>query len=520
MNPSFILPLPSTEPQQQAVLQQVVNHTQAGLLLARPVRDEQGGITDFRYVLTNEYNARITGRSVEEMTGALVNDLFPGWQNSDLFRRYVDVVETGEAQRFTFPYESFGIRGWFDGSFTRVDGCILYTYTDVTAIKEAELAQQRQAELLERVINATLTAIVVHESVYNEAGEIVDFRLTQLNQMAADLLRTPIETIQNQLLSRYFPGVQQTPVFEKYRQVILTGNPTRFELPFRNRWYDLSVTRFGDGLVVVVQDITHMHQYRQQLELANHELKRSNESLQSFAFIASHDLQEPLRKITSFADILQHQHPEQFDAGTTDIIRRMGESAERMRRLIQDLLAYSQVETQSDAYGKVNLTKLIQEVVEEDLWDAIDKSKAELHYSNLPTLKAAPIQMRRLFQNLIGNAIKFSQKGQTPVVSISSRRVNRSEVPAGLLSPVVARSDKPNQHLFHEISVADNGIGFEKKYAERIFQVFQRLHGKAQYTGSGIGLAICQKIVERHRGAIIADSELGKGSVFKVYIPE
>ncbi len=518
--PTSSIPLANlSDSQQSAVLQQVVNNTQAGLLLARPIRNEQGQIIDFQYVLTNEYNARITGRSVADMTGALVNDLFPGWQDSDLFRQYVVVVETGQTQRLTFPYEAYGMKGWFDGSFSVVDDCILYTYVDVTSLKEAELAQQQQAELLERVMNATLTGIVVHEPVHNETGELIDFRLTQLNQMAADLLGSSIEKIQNRLLSRYFPGVQDTPLFEKYRRVIQTGKPTRVELPGNDRWYELSVNRFGTGLVIVVQDVTYMHQHRQQLEQANHELKRSNESLNSFAYIASHDLQEPLRKISSFADVLHTRHAGQFDAETTDIIQRINGSAERMRLLISDLLTYAQVETHQDSFTTVNLTTLIRELTEEELWAVLHKSKAELRLTDLPTLRANPVQMRQLFQNLISNAVKFSQKDRTPVISIDSRPLSRAEVPAGLLAPVTPGKTNPISDHFIEITVMDNGIGFDEKYAPRIFQVFQRLNGRNQYSGSGIGLAICQKIVEHHKGAITANSTPGEGSTFRVYLP-
>lgn len=511
---------PETQPHQSlAVLQQVIDHTQAGLLFARPIRNEAGQVVDFRYILTNEYNARVTRKSVAEMTGALVADLFPDWQDSDLFRMYVEVIETGQTRRLTFPYEAFEVKGWFDGTFTCIDDCLLYTYTDVTALKEAELMQQRQAELLERVMNATLTGIVVHESVYNEAGELIDFRLTQLNQMAADLLGGSIESIQNQLLSRYFPGVQHTPVFENYRKVLQTGQPARFELPYRKGWYDLSVTRLGSDLVIVVQEITHMHVHQQQLERANHELKRSNESLKSFAYIASHDLQEPLRKMISFTDILHTSHAGQFDTETTDIIRRINESAERMRMLIHDLLTYSQVEVAADSFQSVSLQPLIQELADVELWGAIQKTGAQLTMVDLPTVLADPVQMRQLFQNLISNAIKFGQPDQTSIVTVSSRQVSRSEIPAGLLMPVMPINQPTPVDQFCEISVTDNGIGFEEKYLDRIFQIFQRLHGRNKYPGSGIGLAICQRIVERHGGAITATSQPAKGSTFQIYLP-
>ena len=505
--------------QQNAIYQQVIDNIQAGLLLARPIRDERKEIVDFQYVLTNEYNAHTTGRSVAEMTGSRIGDLFPDWQNSDLFRLYVEAVETKQPKRLTFLYEDYGIKGWFDGSFTCVDGCILYTYTNVTAFKEAEQSQQQNADLLEQVMNMTPAAIVMNQSIRNEAGEIVDLRMMKLNQMAADVLQNPIERIQYRRISRYMPGSLETPLFEQCRQVILTGVPSRVEVPWAGRWYDFSVARFGDGIVLAAQDITSMHQYQHQLELANIELKHTNENLQSFAFIASHDLQEPLRKIISFSDILMTQYDGQFDAYATDVVKRINASGSRMRLLIQDLLAYSQVETRQDSFVPVNITSLIQELQEHELWETIHQRKAQIHLGELPMLIADQLQMRQLFQNLLSNAIKFCPNDVTPVITAGSRLINRAHIPAGLMPTAQSEKGKSGSSWFAEISITDNGIGFDEKYLDRIFQVFQRLHGRSEFTGSGIGLAICQKIVERHGGAITASSQPGKGSIFRVYLP-
>lgn len=504
---------------QNTIYQQVIDNTQAGLVLARPIRDEYHQIIDFQYVLTNEYNARTTGWSVAEMTGALVGDLFPDWQESDLFRRYVDAVETKQPSRITFFYESYGMKGWFDGSFSCVDGCILYTYIDVTAYKEAELVQQQNADLLEQVMNMTPAAIVMNKSIRNEAGEIIDLRMMKLNQMAADILQNPIEKIQFRRISKYMPGSLETPLFEQCKQVIETGIPRRLEVPWADRWYDFSVARFGDGIVLAAQDSTPMHQYQHQLERANIELKRSNENLQSFAFVASHDLQEPLRKIISFSDILATQHASQFDAATADIVYRINASASRMRLLIQDLLAYSQVETHQDSFVPVTISSLIQELQEHELWETIHQRKAQIQLGKLPVIMADLLQMRQLFQNLLSNAIKFCPTDTTPVITVSSRLIERSNVPAGLLLPAKSGKAKPANSWFSEISIADNGIGFDEKYLDRIFQVFQRLNGRSQYAGSGIGLAISYKIVERHGGAITASSQPGKGSTFQIYLP-
>ncbi|WP_080054683.1 sensor histidine kinase [Spirosoma aerolatum] len=504
---------------QDTIYQQVVDNTQAGLLLARPIRNEQAEIIDFQYILTNEYNARTTGRSVAEMTGALVGDLFPGWQHSDLFRHYVEAVETQQPKRIVFFYEQYGMKGWFDGSFTCVDGCILYTYTDVTAYKEAELEQQQNVALLEQVMNMTPAAIVLNQSIRDESGEIIDLRMMKLNQMAADILQNPIEKIQFRRVSRYIAGSIETPLFEQCRQVIKTGVPIRMEVPWAGRWYDFSVVRFGDGVVLAAQDITPTHQYREELELTNIELKRSNENLQSFAFVASHDLQEPLRKIISFSDMLATQYADQFNAEPTDIVRRINTSAIRMRLLIHDLLAYSQVQTRQDSFKSVNIASLIQELQEHELWETIYQRKAEIHVGELPLVMADQSQMRQLFQNLLSNAIKFCAGDIIPVVSISSRLVDRADIPLGLMASATSVKTKSSTTRFAEISIADNGIGFDMKYLDRIFQVFQRLHGRSEFTGSGIGLAICHKIVERHGGTITASSQPGKGSTFRVYLP-
>jgi len=501
------------------ILKQVVDNMQAGLVLARPIRNEHHQIIDFQFILTNDYNARITGQTIEKMTGSRINDLFPGWQNSELFRHFTEAVETNQAKRITFSYDEFGMKGWFDGTFSCIEGCIMYTYSDVTPLKEAEMAQQQQAALLEQVMNTTPASIVVHQSIRNDAGAIVDFRMTQLNQVAADLLQSSIDKVQFRRISTYFPGLVDTPLFRAYKQVVKTGKSTRMDVPWDDRWFDFSVARFGDGIVVAVQDITAVRTYRQQLEQTNLDLQRSNENLESFAYIASHDLQEPLRKLTSFANLLHTQYANQFNTDVTDIIRRMNASALRMRLLIQDVLAYARIGKQQEQARAVDLTQLFNELAAEELWSSMYQSKAILTIGELPTVLAEPTQMRQLFQNLLANAVKFCPKGITPTITITSRVITSEKLPPGSISDKRTPGQKPPIAYFHEISVHDNGIGFDQKYTDRIFQIFQRLNGRNRYEGSGIGLAICQKIVEQHDGAITASSKSGEGSTFRVYLP-
>ncbi|MEM7726437.1 MAG: PAS domain-containing protein [Cyanobacteria bacterium P01_A01_bin.45] len=230
------------------------------------------------------------------------------------------------------------------------------------------------------------------------------------------------------------------------------------------------------------------------------ELAASNEELQQFAFIASHDLQEPLRKIKAFGDRLHSTCNEALSEQGRDYLSRMQNASSRMQTLIDDLLILSRVTTRAQPLRPVNLTQIVEEVLS-DLEIRIQQTQGMVRLNELPTIKADPLQMRQLLQNLIGNALKFHRQNHPPVVEISSQTVERDST------------------SYCELTIKDNGIGFDKKYTDRIFQVFQRLHGRSEYEGTGIGLAICRKIIERHCGEITAISQLGSGTSFIVRLP-
>jgi PAS domain S-box-containing protein len=265
-----------------------------------------------------------------------------------------------------------------------------------------------------------------------------------------------------------------------------------------------------------VTDITESQQYRQELERqteelqrSNNELRQSNESLRQFAHIASHDLQEPLRKIQAFTDVLQSQFQDNLSEGERDMTQRIQKSAHRMQLLVKDLLTYSQITTQRDPFIPVDLNNVAEDVVS-DLEIAITEKGATVAIGQLPTVLGSASRLRQLVQNLIANALKFIQPTQSPVVSVSARLAKPDELPDHLRT-------QPNP--FWLLSIVDNGLGFNEKYKDRIFQPFQRLHTLSQYSGTGIGLAICQRVSESHGGAIDASSQPGKGSTFKVFLP-
>ena len=250
-------------------------------------------------------------------------------------------------------------------------------------------------------------------------------------------------------------------------------------------------------ILLAIEDITERRYTEWRLEAQRSELQRSNAALVEFASVASHDLQEPLRKILTFGERLSASvaHLPLGDARLH--LERMMGAAARMRTLIDDLLTYSQVATRVEPFVSTDLNKIAREVIV-DLETAIADVGARVEVGALPVLDADPLQMRQLFQNLLGNAIKYSRKDTTPLVRLASAKAGRRH---------------------YTITVEDNGIGFNDQYAEKIFKMFERLHGRMEYAGSGIGLAICRQIVERHGGTIAATSRPGDGATFTVTLP-
>lgn len=252
--------------------------------------------------------------------------------------------------------------------------------------------------------------------------------------------------------------------------------------------------------VAIRYEITERKLAEEKLAVQARQLEASNKELSDFASVAAHDMQEPLRKIQSFADRLRAKAGPDLRADARDYLDRIQNSANRMQTLINDLLSYSRVSTKPRRLSMVNLNECLAQVAS-DLEIRIEKTKGQVCWDALPTIEADPLQMQQLFMNLVNNALKFHKPGVPPQVRISVK---------GIDSAWGRR---------HEISVEDNGIGFDEKYLDRIFTIFQRLHGRNEYEGTGIGLSVCRKIAERHGGALTARSRPGEGSVFVVSLP-
>ena len=250
------------------------------------------------------------------------------------------------------------------------------------------------------------------------------------------------------------------------------------------------------GAVVIARDIRERKQADEEMREFTRRLEQSNRELEDFAYVASHDLQEPLRKIQAFGDLLESKYAESLPPQARDYIGRMRSAAKRMQVLINDLLAFSRVTTKGQPFVSVNLEEIAHEVAH-DLEVRLHDVGGHIYIGELPSIDADPLQMRQLLQNLAGNALKFHRPGVPPLVRIEAAVIDSR----------------------CRVTVEDNGIGFDEKYADRIFTMFERLHGRGQYEGTGIGLAICRRIAERHGGTIDARSKVGEGSTFTVTLP-
>ena len=367
---------------------------------------------------------------------------------------------------------------------------------DVTARRAAEEALRAASQYTRNLIEASLDPLVTISST----GKITD--VNRGTELATGLSR---EALIGTDFCDYFTEPEKAR--QVYQRVFEQGSVRDYPLALRHAsgrliyvLYNAGVYRDPSGQVqgifAAARDVTARKAAEEALEQKAQELARSNEELAQFAYVASHDLQEPLRKVVAFGDRLAAQSSAALDEQGRDYLERMQNAAKRMSQLIESLLDLSRVTTKGTEFQPVDLNAVLSEVLA-DLEVRIQQRAGRVDVEPLPTVMADRSQMRQLFQNLIGNALKFHQENVPPVVRVHAQ----------------------HQDGAWEIHVEDNGIGFEEKYTDRIFRPFQRLHGKNVFEGSGMGLAICNKIAFRHAGQITAHSQPGRGSDFVLTLP-
>ena len=499
-----------------SMLDSVLNGSINGIMSFEAIRDEAGTITDFRFKTINEASERIVGVSAETMLEKeTLLTIFPGNVESGLFAKYVHTAQTGEPTRTEVYYQADGLDFWLDVSAQKLGDGFVVTFTDTTLLKRASQAIEQSAAELQTVIDMSQTGIFLFSPEFDESGELVDFRYRIANKTVAAFAGQDSATASGTLASNWFPDYKQNGLFDRYKALCLSGGQTQFDFHYEgdgvDAWVNIVATRINHEILVTFSDFTELKKLQQQLEASVIDLQRSNKNLEQFAYVASHDLQEPLRKIQQFGDILQTSYAPVLDDSGQDMLGRMQSAAERMRVLIKDVLAYSRIATKRENEKAIDLNKVVREVTG-DLERAIAEKNALVRIDTLPTITGDAIQLRQLFQNLISNSLKFTKPGGQPELQLryTVQRGRDTGLP-------VSASDNATQ--FYRFELSDNGIGFDSHQAEKIFQVFQRLHNRNEYQGTGIGLAIVQKVIENHQGYIRAEGRPGEGATFTVLLP-
>ncbi len=506
--------------EQARLFEGVLANMTNGLSVLEAVRDEAGQLIDVRYVRVSQTILTDTGLTAEQVVGKPMRTLFPGIVETAYWTAYQAVLSTGEPQHFEVHYSYDGFDNYTDNWVTRLDeNRIVSVYSIINEQKKAESLAKQRASILQSVLNGCQTPIVLFEAMRDSAGHIIDFRYLIQNEANARLVGHAIAETASKTMLQVLPNLKSSGIFDRYVAVTETGLSQQFEQHFTDGpldgWFAISIVKQDDGIVVAANDQTLLYQTLQRAEQLVSDLQHSNHNLEQFAYIASHDLQEPLRKIQSFGNLVIDQYGNLLPEDGQIMLRRMQSAAGRMSQLIRDLLAYSRLSTEQDPYKPVSLQQIVDEI-ESDLELVIKEKKARLTVGDgrltpLPTLNGNPVQLRQLFQNLLSNALKFAKTDTVPQVSISARAITPDDVPTTV----------PNRHKrsWVAIDIIDNGIGFDAKYQEQIFQLFERLHGRNEYTGTGIGLAVCRKVAENHGGTITARSQPGNGATFTVYLP-
>ncbi|WP_052085078.1 ATP-binding protein [Cellulophaga sp. E6(2014)] len=497
-------------------LQNVIRSTNNVISYFEPILDKEGTIIDFSILYTNEEIKNTTGQSPDELVQKKISEAYPFLMENGVFEFFIEAILTGKPVEFERDYIFNGVHMWFDTYAIKTGDGVCVTSKNISKQKQDEqkiLEVNDQLKIQNAILRDAKTLAKIGSYRWDvlsddeDNSEISDNLYSLLDCEPQEFLPTHEnykKFIHPEDLAGYKKNLKEA--IDKKKSVDFSYriiNKSRKIKHFRTTGH------FQDNaLIGVIQDISTQIKDALKLKEKNQELKRSNEELESFNRVASHDLQEPIRKIQMFISRIEDSDYENLSEKGKEFFTKISSSSERMRMLIKYLLSYSRINKTKSEFTSVSLIEIIDKV-QEDLEARIKESGVEIIVDNLPTLNAVPFQMEQLFNNIISNAIKYGGK-EDPKIIIDCKKLKRNEIPNNFIK---------KHKSYYRISIIDNGIGFEQEHADKIFELFQRLHQKTEYSGTGIGLAICKKIAQNHGGHILAESALGKGSTFCVFLP-
>lgn len=500
--------------QQKTLLDNILKNTSNGICVTRAIRNDEGEVIDSVIIMANDAAVNAIGLTRDFLINKRVTDIQAGIIESEYFQGSIWTLESGNPFIFQHLVEPSG--RWIEATVSRLDNDrLIHIFTDITPVKQVQLQIEHSANTLKSVFDAAQTGLALLDAVYNDKKEIIDFRYVMVNAAISALVRQPPAALLGDRASKWFPNYLSTKAFDMYRHTLLTGEPQRSELHYDvdglDNYLDLQCIRLNNQVLVSLTDHTFLRKSQLKLQQTVASLEQSNRYLEDFAHAASHDMKEPLRKILLFADQLKSSAGSTLCSEDLRIVNRIESSARHLNDFVRDLLNFSYISQQRLVKHKIDLNETMRSVLSE-LELSIAEKQAQITIETLPSLQGNARQFEQLFQNLISNALKYSSLSKQPAITVRSQVADPALVAAKLPG-----NQKEQQHYL--IEVIDNGIGFGQQYAEQIFDMFERLHTKSQYAGTGIGLAIARKVVENHQGAIWAESEPGHGATFFMLLP-
>jgi signal transduction histidine kinase len=501
--------------EQKTFISSILDASLSGIYALKAIRSSNGAVDDFQYLFANKQTAAFLHLPVEKIIGASMLELLPENKSNGFFDLFCTLLLSQETYRDETHFVAQGMDHWFDFVIVPIDkDTLVVSIADITVRKQSTIELEEQRNLLDNILRNSSNGISVSKVFRDKSGKVVDALTILANNAAVTFIGLPKEIYLSKKATEIEPAVMNSPYYHACIKTLETGEPfvMQYEMQSTNRWLELTVSRLdNDHLIQIFTDVTAIKKAQLQLEQSVEELKRSNQNLEQFAYAASHDLKEPMRKVQIFSNRLKDRLAGKLEQEDKHYFSRILYATDRMNTLIDDLLMYSHVSTGAVLDEMVDLNEKVCLVLE-DLEVEISEKNASITVDPLPTIKGHRRQLQQLFQNLIGNAIKYAKLGIQPQVHISSRVVTADDqsLPTNLIN-----GDKQ----YYLIEVKDNGIGFGAEDAERIFQVFTRLHGNNEYRGTGVGLSIVRKVVENHNGYIWAEGGSGGGATFKVLLP-